>query len=52
MGFNKKFLLTTILFYIFINYSLEHGNHSDENNNNEYQKYLEIFLINKIKNLS
>ena len=50
MGFNKKFLLTTILFYIFINYSLEHGKHSDENNNNEYQKYLEKYLINKIKN--
>ena len=51
MVFNKKYLLTIILFYIFINYSLEHGKHSDENkNNNEYQKYLEKYIINKIKN--
>jgi len=51
MVFNKKYLLTIILFYIFINYSLEHGKHSDENkNNNEYQKYLEKYIINIIKN--
>ena len=51
MVFNKKYLLTIILFYIFINYSLEHGKHSDENkDNNEYQKYLEKYIINKIKN--
>ena len=51
MVFKKKYLLTIILFYIFINYSLEHGKHSDENkNNNEYQKYLEKYIINKIKN--
>ena len=51
MVFNKKYLLTISLFYIFINYSLEHGKHSDENkDNNEYQKYLEKYIINKIKN--
>ncbi len=49
MVFNKKFVFLIILFYSFINYSFEHGIHSD---NNEIQKYLEKYIINKIKNLS
>ena len=51
MAFNKKFLLTIILFYIIINFSLEHGKYSHDNNN-DYQKYLEKYIINKIKNYS
>jgi zinc transporter ZupT len=37
------------LFYSFINYSFEHGIHSDSN---DIQKYLEKYIINKIKNFS
>ena len=52
MDFNKKFIYLIIFIFSFINYSFEHGAHSDENHNNEYQKYLEKYLTNKIKNLS
>ena len=50
--FNKKIIYTIILIYSFINYSYEHGKHSEENNNNKYQQYLEKFLISKINNLT
>jgi zinc transporter ZupT len=49
MTINKKFMFLIILFYSFINYSFEHGVHSDSN---EIQKYLEKYIINKIKNFS
>ena len=49
MTINKKFMFLIILFYSFINYSFEHGIHSDSN---DIQKYLEKYIINKIKNFS
>jgi zinc transporter ZupT len=49
MTINKKFMFLIILFYSFINYSFEHGIHS---NSNDIQKYLEKYIINKIKNFS
>ena len=52
MAFNKKFVFVIILIYSFINYSFEHGIHSENNHNNDYQKYLEKYIINKIKNFS
>lgn len=51
MTFNKKFLLYAFIFS-FINYTLEHGAHSGQEHNNKYQKYLEKYITNKIKNLS
>ena len=51
MVFNKKnFLYFIILLYVFINHSLEHGH--GENTDNEYQKYIEKYIINKIKSFS
>ena len=52
MVFNKKILFFIILIYSFFNYSFGHGIHSEENHNNKYQKYLEKYITNKIKNLS
>ena len=49
MTINKKFMFLIIVFYSFINYSFEHGIHSDSN---DIQKYLEKYIINKVKNFS
>ena len=49
--FKKKFIYTLFLICSFMNYSWEHS-HSEESNNNKYQKYLEKFLTVKIKNLT
>ena len=51
MVFNKKYLYILIIFYSYINNSFEHGIQIEENNNS-YQKYLEKFVIKKIKNFS
>ena len=48
MVFNKKnFLYSIFLFYSFINLSIEHGH--GEITDNQYQKYLEKYITNKIK---
>ena len=52
MVFNIKNLFLYIIIFIFINFTLEHGIHSEEKHNNEYQKYLEKYITHKIKNLS
>ena len=52
MAFNIKNIFLIIFIFSFINYSFEHGMHSEENHNNQYQKYLEKYITNKIKNLS
>ena len=51
MVFKKnKFLYSILLFYIFINHSLEHEH--VENTDNQYQKYIEKYIRNKIKSFS
>ncbi|ORX81327.1 Zip-domain-containing protein [Anaeromyces robustus] len=52
MAFNKKIIILLLFIFLFIDYSYEHGIHSDENHNHLYQKYLEKYITNKIKNLS
>lgn len=52
MAFNKKLIFLTFFLLLFINYSFEHGVHSDENHKSPYQKYLEKYIISKIRNLS
>nr|AWI66801.1 ZIP Zinc transporter [Piromyces sp.] len=51
MAFNKKLILLIFFFLSLINYSFEHGVHSDENHNHNH-KQLEKFITDKIKNLS
>jgi len=51
MAFNKK-LIFILLIFLLINFSFEHGVHTDENHSFFYQKYLEKFITKKIKNLS
>jgi len=50
MAFNNKLINLIFFFLLFINYSLEHGVHSDEHHHNH--SHLEKFITEKIKHLS
>ena len=51
MGFNK-YLYLIIFICSFIKYTYEHEFHYEENNNNQYKKYLEKYITNIIKDFS